>query len=550
MQTPVNWTEPITWFIALALLVLLVGQLWLISRNESLPVGRKSLRLALNLLLWLVLVGYFLQFQWQRERSATHALLVGDEVPSAVARHIRDSLNLQDSFTSRNLTDDYDSLTLIGQRFPVATLTQLSHSALHWIPYSEPNTVENLNWKGIVRQGEIQKVTGQIQTAEDAILRLKFGGRTLDSIALKAGENAFALQFPAFSRGRTQTELVLGRTTLDTVRFFTRPIEPLTVLFLLNSPDFESNTLAGWLGKQGHTVQVSTTLSKNISSNVSINQASKSIGKTTLDLIVTESANASNPTVRKAVAEGKAVLFINTINPETESRVINQALGTSWQVRKTSNEAVIPVGNGLAALPYRFAENLNQFPVAGYPIAVQRSTRGFAGRIGVSLLSETYPLSLSGDSVSYNRIWTAVLARLSSSEKPTIQVNAPVYNGLPQEVLVNNATASSRKLVIGQDTVTLAPSSINDRSVIGLSLFRQTGWQSVQDSLALFVNARTQTDPVSDRQTVSRFMLAHAEAQTMFAQTARSTTARVPEWVWLVLFLGCLTALWLEPKVV
>ncbi|ADB37370.1 hypothetical protein [Spirosoma linguale] len=550
MQTPVNWTEPITWFIALALVILLVGQLWLIGRNQSIATGRKSLRAGLNILLWLIVLGYFLQFKWQRERPATHALLVGDEVPSAVARQVRDSLNLQDSFTSRNLKDEYDSLTLIGQRFPTATLTQISQSALQWIPYTEPNSIQSLHWKGIVRQGEIQRVTGRIQSLKNALLRVKFGNRTLDSVTLHEGENTFSLKFPAFSRGRTQTELVLGKNTLDTVRYFTRPIEPLTVVFLLNSPDFESNTLAGWLGKQGHTVQVSTTLSKNISSNVSINKAGKSVGKTTPDLIITESANAANPTVRKAVADGKAVLFINITNPEIESRAINQALGSRWQVRKTGNEATVPVGNGLTALPYRFTDNLNQFAVTGYPIAVQRSTRGSAGRIGVSLLSETYPLSLSGDSVSYNRVWTAVLARLSSADKPTIQVNSPVYSGLQQQILVNNTTGTSRKLIIGQDTVTLTPSPVNERSAVGLSLFRQTGWQPAQDSLALFVNARNQSDPVAERQTVSRFMLAHAQANLSSQQPSRTTTSKVPNWVWLVLFLGCFTALWIEPKLV
>ncbi|GAB2541923.1 hypothetical protein [Spirosoma aerophilum] len=548
MQTPVNWTEPITWFIALALVVLLVGQLWLISRNESLPSGRKSLRFALNILLWLVLVGYFLQFQWQRERPATHALLVGDDVPSSVARQIRDSLNIRDSFTSRNIQDEYDSITLVGQRFPVSTLTQLSQSALQWILYSEPSTIQNIAWKGMVRQGEIQQVTGQIQSSEEALLRLKFGGRTLDSMALHKGANSFTLRFPAFSRGRTQTELVLGQTTLDTVRFFTRPIEPLTVLFLLNSPDFESNTLAGWLGRQGHTVQVSTTLSKNISSNVSINKASKAIGKTTPDLIITESTNASNPTVRKAVADGKAVLFINATNPETESRTINQALGSRWQVRKTANDATIPVGNGLTALPYRFTESMNQVAVTGYPIAVQRSTRGYAGRIGFSLLSETYPLSLSGDSLTYSRVWTAILARLSSSEKPSIQVNSPVYGGLKQEILVNNVTGATRRLVIGQDTVILTQSPFNEHSAIGSSLFRQTGWQSVQDSLALFVKARTQTDPIANRQIIKQFMLAHAQTKNPITINHRTANATVPDWVWLVLFVGCLTALWVEPK--
>ncbi len=550
MQTSINWTDPINWLIALALLTLLTGQLWFIARNQSLPTGRKWLRAGLNLLLWLLVVGYFLQLHWPVQRSSTHALLIGDEVPAAFSRQIKDSLHIQDSFTSRNLKEDYDSVTLVGQQFPVETLTKLSNSAVQWVPYNKPDQLQDIHWKGVVRQGEIQRVTGRIQSSGKQLLRLRFGMQTLDSVALNKGDNTFSLQFPAFSRGRSQCELVLGgATTLDTIRFFTRPTEPLTVQILLNNPDFESKTLANWLGKQGHTVQVTTTLSKNINSTVSINKGGKSAIRTTPDLIITEPTNAASTTVKKAIAEGKSVLFINITNPETDSRAINLAVGSQWQVRKISNEPVVSVGNGLTAFPYRFADNLNQFAVSGYPVAVQQTTRnGFAGRVGVSLLQETFPLSLSGDSVAYNRIWTAVLARLSHSDKGSIRVNAPVYSGLLQEISVNNSGSSSPVMLVGQDTVSVARSPINERSAMGLSLFGQSGWQSVQDSLAVYVSAHNPTDAVADRQIINHFMLARSVDQSGTEQLTRTITAQLPNWAWLLLLVACLTALWVEPK--
>ena len=103
MQTSINWTNPINWCIALALLILLVGQLWLISRNQALPTGRKWVKAGLSIILWLLVAAYFGQFHWLSQRPSSHALLVGDEVPSAVARQVKDSLHIQDSFTSRNL---------------------------------------------------------------------------------------------------------------------------------------------------------------------------------------------------------------------------------------------------------------------------------------------------------------------------------------------------------------------------------------------------------------------------------------------------------------
>ena len=87
----INPNQPYFWLIAVALLALLAVQSVLILRNRTLSPGRKLLRAALNGLLWLVLAGYVLQISWPVDGPATHALLVGGEVPAAYARtvHVR-----------------------------------------------------------------------------------------------------------------------------------------------------------------------------------------------------------------------------------------------------------------------------------------------------------------------------------------------------------------------------------------------------------------------------------------------------------------------------
>ncbi|GAB3957711.1 hypothetical protein GCM10028805_50930 [Spirosoma harenae] len=541
MHTNVNWTSPISWLIAVALVALLLVQIWVIIRNQSLSPIRKWVRGGLNGLLWLLVVGYFLRIQWTVEKPSKHALLVDDDVPSATVRQVKDSLHIQENFTARNVNAKYDSITLLGQRFPTELLAKLSNSHIQWIPYNQADQLHVIHWDGIVRQGEMQRVRGLVQSSKEQSLRLRFGGRTLDSISVHEGHNEFALQFPAFARGRSQVELILGNKLLDTLHFFARPSDPITVQFLLNSPDFESKTLADWFGKQGHTVNLSATLSKNIGSSVSINKG----GKAVPDLIVTEPANAANTAIKKAVADGKAVLFINLTNPEADLRTINLALGSRWQVRKVSNEPLIPVSNGLNSLPYRFAETVTQFTVPNYPVAVQRTI----GRVGVSLLSETYPLSLSGDSLTYNRLWTSVLARLSSSNLNTVQVDAPVYSGIQQAITINNPSKRLATLKIGQDTLRLTYSPINERSATGQSTFSKSGWQTVQDSLAMYVSPIKADDPTASRVLVSQFMLAHSLAESAAGTIEKATTAQLPDWAWLVLLVACFTALWVEPKV-
>ena len=542
--TTPNWNDPVTIATAFFLPALLLVQSWFILRNKTLSPGRKTLRAALNSLLWLTLAGYNLQISWPTNPPATHALLVGNDVPTAYARMVQDSLRIRTRFTARTFNEPYDSITLVGQDFPIETLTRLSNSVVRWVPYDAPDQIQDVRWKGMVRQGEMQRVTGKIQSNSKQLLRIQYGNQTLDSLILIQGTNTFALQFPVFGRGRLQTELVLDGQPLDTVRFFGRPTTPLLVQFVLDNPDFESKTLADWLGRQGHSVELSTTLATDVRSRVRINRSPKIVGKKP-DVIITDAANAANTLVRNAIADGKAVLFINLTNPSADVATINRALGTRWQVRKTANQEAVPVGNGLTAHPYRFTNRPNQFAVSGYPVAVQQT----AGRVGVSLLNETFPLALSGDSVAYSRVWYAVMAWLQPTEKNNVLVDAPVFSGLPGVVSINNPAIGGSSLRVGSDTVQLTISPLNRQSSAGNLLTKQTGWQPVQDSLAVYVQSGTD-NLAAARQVVSRFMLAHAKYATIKNGTNRQAKEVVPNWVWLTLFLVCLTALWVEPKFV
>ncbi|RYC70907.1 hypothetical protein [Spirosoma sordidisoli] len=551
MHTTLPVTNPFVIATLLALLVMLVVQMGLLFRNKSLPPGRKWLRAGLNGLLWLLAVAFVLQPTWPSAQPTSHALLVGDDVPGAFAQHVRDSLHLKASFTSARFKPRYDSVTLVGQDFPTETLTSLSQAALRWVPYNAPDQARDLHWKAVVGQGELQRITGRINSSGKQRLTVRYGNQTLDSLMLPAGETPFSLRFPAFARGRSRVELVLKGNSIDSVHFFSRPLKPLRVQFLQDSPDFESKTLADWLGRHGHSVQLTATLSKNISSDVRINATSSTAPA---DLIVTDPSNAGSAAVRKAAADGRAVLFINLTNPEADCRTINQALGSRWQVRRIATEPTVPVSDGLTALPYRFAEAVNQSSAAVYPVAAQRITaRGASAqsppaRVAASLLSDTFPLALSGDSLTYTRIWTAILALTYPTNETQLQADAPLIRGIAEPVQLNNTSRLLSALLAGPDTVRLATAPLNNRSVQGDYRPTVAGWQPVSDSLALFVREPVPGDPVGSRARVRQLMLAHADSSAGAGANSPTTSETIPSWVWLAAFILVLGILWVEPK--
>lgn len=515
--------------------------MYLLARNKTLSTGRKTIKAGLNGLLFLVVAAYIWQPTWTVDKPARHALLVGDEVPTAMARRVQDSLGIQEQFTAKTLDPRYDSVTVLGQDFPRETLTKLSRATLNWLPYNAPDQVSDLRWRAVVRQGEPQKITGRITSTKTQTLAVRYGNKTLDSIPLKPGENTFALAFPAFAMGRTHAELVLNGTVLDSLHFLGRPLSPLKIQFLLSNPDFESKTLADWLGRHGHQVQLTAGISRNVSRELRIN-ASKVM--TNPDLLVTEPDKAGSLAVRNALRNGRAVLFINLTNAETESRAIGRATGSRWVVRRMAATPVVELGNGLTALPYRFADAANQFSAGTYPVAIQRTANTNAvGRVGVSLLGETFPLALSGDSLTYSRIWSAVLAQLYPSANNNLLADAPLLPNVRQRVSLTNLTAPASRFIAGTDTVALTSSPLNAQSLNGQYLPTQAGWQPVSDSLAVYVSAGP-----DQRETVQQFVLAHAAYGSAARKTDTTTTETVPGWLWLTLFLAVLTALWVEPK--
>ncbi|KAB7729098.1 hypothetical protein F5984_15730 [Rudanella paleaurantiibacter] len=530
-------------FLFIPLLLLGVIQSWFILRNQTLSGSRKAVRAGLNLLLWLVLLAFVWQPIWTRPLDTTHVLLVGNDVPTAVARQVQDSLGLRARVTATDIRlENIDSVTMLGQAFPAPLLARLGNRAVRWVPYEAPGTPTHLHWQSVVRLGEEQTVRGQITVPERQKLAVRFGTQTLDSLWLKPGRQAFTLRFPAVAKGRIETVLQVGSQTTDTVRFFAQAARPLHVQFVLGTPDFETKTLADWLGRQGNRVELSNVLSEGIDATVKINAPTGGRANSSPDLIVTEPALVSQPAVRKAIAEGKAVLVLNLTNPDAEVAAVNRSLGTQWRLRKVSNEATIPAGNGLTALPYQFTPNPRQVAVAGYPIATQR----IGGRVAMSLFMETFPLRLSGDSLGYARIWNAVLATLQPIQANNFAAEGPVLAGLRKPLVLNNATGGATRLRVANDTAQLTPSVINNRTLRAQYRFSRSGWQPLADSVEVYV----EDSLAAPHERVRAWVQTQNRYGTDLLRTAPSRTQKqdVPDWVWLTALLVCLTALWVEPK--
>ncbi|MDR6808636.1 hypothetical protein J2Y45_005848 [Dyadobacter sp. BE34] len=542
IDTDFNWTEPLNILLLVAAVALLALQCWLLfARHRN--AGRFGTRLVFNGLLWVSLLTWLFDPYFQSNAGSKTGLLIAGNVPSGVAGRLRDSLAGAELLRADEIAGrPVDTLVIVGQEFDekvFASIRQLKNMpVLHWKPWFAADALRNLQWKGVLRKGEMQRIEGGIRLSEKKTLQVRYAGRTLDSVMLNAGENRFRLAFPTFSEGRTTATIDLDGRTIDTLRFFGQPGQKLTVSFLLDNPDFETRNLATWLGKQGHSVLYASSLSKNIRSKLNINRAAEP------DLVVTSASNAADAAVKKAVNAGKSVLFLQLDDPVTDLRAINNALGTRFQSVKISNEESVTVSNSLTALPFRFEASSFQLQAPHYPVVTEKTT----GKIAVSLLNETFPMQLSGDSIAYGKVWNEILAYARPAQAPVIEWDAPVYQNVPVTVHLNNFQPVPRFLTVGEDTVSTIVSALNDRSAAATFLPENNGWLGLHDSLQTELYVQDYS-PLRHASRMQHFILSTQEldATTGLKDDAVSTR-RLPGWAWFTWLMLCLAALWIEPK--
>lgn len=540
------------WILYACLGIVLLIQVWLLTQSKSLTKKRLWIRLGLNIFVWLLVFLFILQPEWKYTTDTNKVLLTDANVPATYLQKIKDSLHIKESFSNNDFNrlisknphfvEQLGNIYLLGQDFDPQTISQLSQKKLTWLPYFSNDQLQDLQWKGIIRKGDVQQVSGKIAVDKAQILTIKYANQVLDSMALQKGFNTFRFNFPAFTIGRTEALLALDNKPLQDIYFYSHAPKPFNILFILENPDFESKNLSEWLGKNNHRLEIITTIAKDAQSKVSINKSTQTKGFTP-DIVITDPNNAAHSLVKKAVIEGKSVLFINCTAPEQDVKTINKALGTNWRIKKTSNEQFITISENLTALPYHIEENINQKPVGTYPIAVQKKV----GKVGLSLLNETFPLKLSGDSLNYNKIWASVFQQLNPPYPDNITVEAPIFADTQTPIVLNNLSVSSNKLKIANDTIPLIQSAINPISFTANYIFRKTGWQNFQDSLQVFVEDKPNV--LQQSKQIQENLLAHQTFETTSSLTSTQTlTATLPDWVWYILVVLGLAALWLEPK--
>lgn len=532
-QPDISWIYA---FLLAGLILCLLGFVGFKTWNVNLSPNRKLLRIFLNAVLSIFLIGVIFQPVWEATKTTEPTLVFPKEMKKERIQFWKDSLGIQKAARIDQLKTESNPVYLIGTDYSPEQLHQISDRQVQIIPENKLGEFEFLDWKGILRQGEIQKIRGSIQVDSTTEISIRLGEEILDQDTLESGNDDFELAFAVKVEGRNELILRLNGVQKAEIRFFTKATQPKKYSLNFNFPDLETRFLSQYLRNQGELVSEEIQVSRNTRIKTS------GAKQDTLEVLITEPSQVSGRIVKEAIAMGWQVLFIQTEEPEKSVQAINQAFKTDFSILQSGGENRV-LESGGEGLPFRFESGFGKNLLLEESVAIQQVGNS---QVGLSLLGPTFPIALSGDSLKYGKIWDEILGAMYPAEAQNWELDAPVFSGFPSGILLNQKNGGANSISLGSDTVYLSPSLINPQTSWGEFIASETGWLSLGDSLEVFVYPPDELKTVFQNRMIHDFL--KSDNQNNMPIDSVTKKQKVPDWLWLAAILIVLALVWLEPR--
>lgn len=528
-----NWA----WLFALGIVVILAFQVFWIQ-NSNLKPSRKGIKISLNVLLSLLLMGYIFQPSWRSNNPEQAVLVYSASTDKSTINYFRDSLDLKKSFDISKYKGEGNPVYLLGSDLSKVELLRLGNKDIHWISEPESSSISFLEWKGIVREGEMQTVSGRIETQDSLKISLSQQGELMKETLLAPNLGSFSLEFPASIQGRNELDLMVNDSLYGSINFFTTATKPIRYSLQFGYPDSEIRFLSQYLIASGEKVSEQIDISKNATIT------SGSSDSDSLQFLVIDPAQLKKKSIQEAIENGASVLVMNLNDVGNDIFSINKTLETNFKINRTTNEESRIIESDLESAPFEFEEVIAQKLLFENGFAVQQVGNA---KVGVSLLGQTFPIKLAGDSLRYQEIWQKILGEMLPRQSGGVELTQPVFTGMMTEILANQEKFEEDFIFIESDSVYFQQSLVNafSKTVDFVSL--DSGWISIGDMLEMYSYPSSEWSSLKSAKQRADFLSDHT-GNTNRTQVS-AVENKISDWLWFGMFLLVLALIWLEPKV-
>ena len=505
--------------------------------------------------------------------------------------------------TDKSILTDYPKATLIGSvqeltnRKPALKqikllgygltddeLQQLSSLPISYSPPPAPTGLQAISWPGKLKTGEALSVEGQFKNAQNKAVKLVFKGLNtgLDSVNVAAGKTtAFQLNTLPKPTGRVVYQLLSlsGKDTLATesIPVEIEPAQPVKILLLSASPNFESRFLKNWLGENGYAVAARETISQNKADEEYFNMAKIGLQHITVpmldkfDLVVGDLSAlksltaAEGAALRQQVTQKGLGVIIRADSSDKAASWLQRDFPVNTAAVKEQLSAPLILQNRKAKtatlnidpsyIGYRNNTQILVTDAQNHELAA--TTLAGAGKMVFTTLNHTYTWLLGGNKQDYASLWSLLInqsarkllpvqAWKTTSTFPT--VNEPVHLVLQSSVAPANITINGEKVSVIQSP---------DAPYEWQSTYwpNKTGWQQVNmpnNSPAWwYVHAKQEWISLKSlEKTTNTLKFIHNQSQKIAVtkQIQQTVKIEVPKILFYIILLASCTFLCVERK--
>jgi hypothetical protein len=435
--------------------------------------------------------------------------------------------------------------------------------------------ISSINWSNKIRSGEELLIQGSYNNLEKREIKLVLQGMgtNLDSVIIEKESTSFELKcIPKHLDKAVYSLIALANG--DTLAKEDLPIlvkakEPMRILILAASPDFEHKFVKNWLSEQGFSLAIRTTISTNKFNSEFLNGSKIDLTRINSTLLndfdvligdIQELArlnNAESQALQNQVNLGMGLIiktnaiesgsgfYKKAFSLQENKKVIPKTMNLTWNGQEATKN-ILQGSTLLSIMPQSGTQSLVKNESGDILISSKLLGKG---RIVLSLINDTYTWVLGNQLNDYFSFWTYILQKAGKKKERSVNYILPQIPIINKELQLSS---DSLKLNINNDQLALIQDPVLQFEHRGSWWPEKTGWQSIdneQEWIYVFDKSAWKGVRAAEKikNTKKRWMLEKKESiEEKFANSSYEDQISA---IWFyILFLLCCTYLWLEEK--
>ncbi|MFC4231562.1 hypothetical protein ACFOW1_06660 [Parasediminibacterium paludis] len=499
-----------------------------------------------------------------------------DSITAFIKAHPNtDTISVSEAATATNLH-------VFGNGLTLADLQLLKSNTIQFHPTNNTNGITAINCPHTIHSGEALQVEGRYNNTSKlpVTIYLAAFGNSLDTVTIAPlQEQTFHLQTIPKHSGRAVYS-VIAMAQKDTLEnnalpFEVLPMQPLRVLVLAATPNFEHKFLKNWLYENNYAVASRTTVSKAKYATSFLNTKSIILDNITgsalsnFDLLIADddvlnslSANEL-AAIKTAIVQQGLGLVVQRDSSNDASKFYQQPFTINTTSNSEQKTLRLQFNNTkeqlLVAQPTYLKANAST-----QTLITDDSTKIMAavsilgmGKIVATTLNATYSLVLQNKPASYYQLWSLLLQKAAKQTNEDINVKVKPNIIYPYQQATIQIESTTQPLgVMVQQTALALQQQVQLPYIRSASYWpKQTGWQRIETANGfsrywyVFQPKDWASVQATDNMLATKMYAAtHKYPLNKESVTATKQTATLPKIYCFLFFLLAMAALWLERK--